>query len=104
MTDQGSNFKNALFNFHRLPCVCHMLATVIRHTLQLSDLSKTILTMKEDDVQMEQLYKIRESVSAIKNVFAFLKRSGLSENILTGLKQFNETRWNSTFIIYVKVI
>ena len=55
--------------------------------------------MKEDDVQMEQLYKIRESVSAIKNVFAFLKRSGLSENILTGLKQFNETRWNSTFIM-----
>ena len=55
MTDQGSSFKNALFNFHRLPCVCHMLATVIRHTLQLSDLSKTILPMKEDDVQMEQL-------------------------------------------------
>ena len=59
--------------------------------------------MKEDDVQMEQLYKIRETVSAIKNVIAFLKRSGLSEKILTGLKQFNETRWNSTFIIYVKV-
>ena len=28
-------------------------------------------------------YKIRETVSAIKNVIAFLKRSGLSENILT---------------------
>ena len=77
MTDQGSNFKNALSDFHRLPCVYHML--VIRHTLQLSDLSKTILPMKEDDVQMEQLYKIRETVSAIKNVIAFLKRSGLSE-------------------------
>ena len=55
--------------------------------------------MKEDDVQMEQLYKIRETVSAIKNVIAFLKRSGLSEKILTGLKQSNETRWNSTFIM-----
>ena len=65
--------------FHRLPCVCHMLATVTRHTPQLSDLSKTILQMKEDDIQMEQLNKIRETVSAIKNGIAFLKRSGSSE-------------------------
>ena len=85
--------------FIPLPCVCHMLATVIRHTLQLSDLSNTILPMKEDDVQMEQLNKIRETVSAIKNVIAFLKRSGLSEKILTGLKQSNGTRWNSTFVM-----
>ena len=57
--------------------------------------------MKEDDVQMEQLNKIglRETVSAIKNVIAFLKRSGLSKKILIGLKQSNETRWNSTFIM-----
>ena len=75
-----------------------MLATVIRHPLQLSDLSKTILPMKKDDVQMEQLNKIRETVSAIKNVIAFLKRSGLSEKILTGWKQSNKTRWNYTFI------
>ena len=38
-------------------------------------------------------------LSAIKNVIAFLKRSGLSEKFLTGLKQSNETRWNSTFIM-----
>ena len=76
-----------------------MLATVIRHALQLSDLSKTILPMKEDNVQMEQLNKIRETVTAIKNVIAILKRSGLSEKILTFLKQSNETHWNSTFIL-----
>jgi len=35
--------------------------------------------MKENDAQMEQLNKIRETVSAIKNGIAFLKRSGLSE-------------------------
>ena len=37
-------------------------------------------------------------LSAIKNVIAFLKRSGLSEKFLTALKQSNETRWNCTFI------
>ena len=56
------------------------------------------MIMKKDDVQMEQLNKIRETVSAIKNVIAFLKRSGLSEKILTGWKQSNKTRWNYTFI------
>ena len=48
---------------------------------------------------MEELNKIRETVSATKNGIAFLKRSGLSKKILTGLKQSNETRWNSTFIM-----
>ena len=34
VSDQGSNVQLALSNYQKIPCCCHMIATVLRHLLQ----------------------------------------------------------------------
>jgi len=81
VTDQGSNFKNALSN--NFLCFSYgMLFAVSKHTLPLPEFSKTFLPMKENDEhRWNNLNEIREIVSGIKNVFACFKRSSLSEKL-----------------------
>ena len=40
VTDEGTNIKPALACYHRLPCACHRISTVLKHTLQLDKFSK----------------------------------------------------------------
>ena len=96
VTDQGSNVKSALANFRRQPCACHMLATVVKHTLQLDSFSKTVLPMSNDDTAMKHVNDIRSNVSGVKSLVSFFKKSGLCNNLSSGLQQSCETRWNFT--------
>ena len=44
----------ALTGYHRLPCACHMVATVLNHTLQLNSMSKTV--EKINDSRPDMIY------------------------------------------------
>ena len=63
VTDQGAIFKVALSNFTRQPCACHMIGTIVKHTLQLDNLSKSITPMEEGDLDMEHVRSIKDCVS-----------------------------------------
>jgi len=96
VTDEGSNIKSALSNYHRFSCCCHILATVLRHTLQLDNLSATILPMKESDDDMVYVKKLHTTISAAKSVVAYFKKTGLNNKLSMSLKQSNATGWNSS--------
>jgi len=70
VTDNGSNMVSALQNFHRLPCACHMLATVLTHTLPLHALSKTVPPLSCDDPDVALDRKIQITVSSVKSLTA----------------------------------
>ena len=99
MTDNASNFKVALTGYHRLPCACHMVATVLNHTLQLSSVSKTVEKINESSSDIMYVTEIREAVANVKNIVAYFKRTGLNNKLSVSLKQSNETRWNSTLLM-----
>ena len=40
VADQGSNVRAALSRFHKIPCACHMIATVVRDNLPLDEQRK----------------------------------------------------------------
>ena len=87
---------SALNNFKRLPCACHMLATVLGHTLQLKSMSKTCVPMEPDDPYLSIVDDIKSTVSGVKAITTYFKQSGLNGKLKSTLKQSNETRWNST--------
>jgi len=97
VTDQGSNVKSALTNFHRFPCAYHTIATVLRHTLQLDSLSR-ILPMDRNCPVMKFVDAIR-TVFAMKSLVGYLKRSGLNNKLSTTIEQASKTRWNSTLVM-----
>ena len=99
VTDEGSNMIAALSHYKRLPCSCHMLATVLRHVLQLESLSKTVLPLNPNDKVMQHVKAIQSAVAEVKSLVAYFKRSGLNNKLPTSLKQANDTRWNSTLLM-----
>ena len=104
VTDQGSNIRLALSNYQRIPCACHIIATILRHLLQLDHLSCTTLAMDSDSTGMLHVTAIRRTVTAIKELTTYMRRS--RSNLTAALKQSNETRWNSLFIMlesYIKL-
>ena len=52
VTDEGSNIKSALACYHRQPCACHRISTVLKHTLQLDKLSKSVHPISENDLSV----------------------------------------------------
>ena len=84
VSDNGSNMILALNEFQRIPCACHMLATVLSHTLQLKSLSKNCCPINEND----------PSLSIVEDTY--FKQTGLNKKLKTSLKQSNDTRWNTT--------
>ena len=104
VTDQGSNIKAALSNYHREPCACHMIATVLRHTLQLDQLSSQILPMQNDDDLMEHLKVLKKNVVAAKSLATYFKKSGLNNKLSSSLKQSNDTRWNSVLTLVQSIL
>ena len=95
VTDQGSNVKLALSIYHRIPCSCHIIATVLRHTLQLQALSSTVLPMNESDDTMSFVRMLHRTIDAAKSLVAYFKKTGLNNKLSCSLKQCNATRWNS---------
>ena len=96
VSDNGSNMIYALDNFKRLPCACHMIATVLNHTLQLKSLSKNCAPIDKDDPCMQFVQDIKRTVSAVKSITTYFKQAELNNKLQKSLKQSNETRWNST--------
>ena len=84
-----------LSNYQGIPCACHMIATVLRHLLQLDRLSCAPLTMDDDESNMIHVTAIRETVNAVKELVTDVRRSETSNMLSSTLKQSNDTRWNS---------
>jgi len=83
--------KAALGDFHRQPCACHMLATVVIHTLQLEQISATVLPVQKDDEEMSFVTIIQSTVTKVKACVAYLKKIGLDNQLSKILKQSNST-------------
>jgi len=99
VTDEGSNVKLALSCYHRQPCVCHNISTVLKHTLQLDKLSKSVNPMQVGDPEMEFVELIRKTVNATKALATYCKKSSLNNKLSSSIKQCNETRWNSLLVM-----
>lgn len=83
VTDQASNMKLALSTFRRLPCVAHILATVLRHTLD------------EENFLRESAPRVLNLLQTCRNLTAYLKRTGLSKCLDSTVKTMVVTRWNT---------
>ena len=86
----------ALNEFQRIPCACHMLTTVLSHTLQLKSLSKNYCPINENDPSLSIVEDIKSTVAAVKSITTYFKQTGLNKKLKTSLKQSNDTRWNTT--------
>ena len=66
VTDNGSNIKLALSNFNRILRTCHMLASVLTHTVQLQSSSRTF-SIAESSKDMHFVQQMKTVVSASEN-------------------------------------
>ncbi|KAL1276173.1 hypothetical protein QQF64_035796 [Cirrhinus molitorella] len=78
MSDQGSNIKADLKNYHWIPCVAHVLNTILKHTFSGSDIEE-----------------VTEMIDVCKGIVKYLKKASASTALPHGLVQECETRWNS---------
>ena len=97
VTDNASNLKLALAAYKRIPCSCHVLATVVGNVLQPSRSATAALPLDASDYDIVD--KIEDCLAQCKSVTAFCKRSGMNNQLKKSLKQSCETRWNS--ILYM---
>ena len=95
VTDDGSDMVLALNGFRRIPCACHLLATVLVHSLQVKSLSKSCFPLDVDDPSLQLVNEIKSNISAVKSITTYFKQSGLNKKLKKSLKQSNETRWNT---------
>nr|XP_026694487.1 uncharacterized protein ci-zf(bed)-1 [Ciona intestinalis] len=100
VTSNEANIKNALMPFCRIPCSCHMLATVAQHTLQLQSSSQI------SDFPPNEPFGglIKTTVVAVKKLAAYFKKSGLNLKLNTSIQQSNETGWNSIYTMLESVL
>ena len=99
VSDNGSNMILALNDFKRVPCACHMLATVLTHTLQIKSLSKSCFPLAAEDPSLQLVTEVKNNILAVKSVTTYFKQSGLNKKLKKSLKQSNDTRWNT--ILYM---
>ncbi|RXN15697.1 macrophage mannose receptor 1-like protein [Labeo rohita] len=78
LSDQGSNIKAALKNYHWIPCAAHVLNTILKHTFSGSDIEE-----------------VTKMIDACKGIVKYLKKASASTALPHGLVQDCETRWNS---------
>ena len=84
--DNGSNIKAAFAICNKLPCACHKIATAVRHTLFASfsvSNSSAMLTFEEKVISKD----ITRTISNVKNLFTYFKKSGLKKQLKVTLKQ-----------------
>ena len=99
VTDEGSNIKSALACYYTLPCACHRISTVLKHTLQLDKFSKLVYPMSESDLSETHVKMLRKTVNACKALAFYCKKSGLTNKLSCSKKQSKETRWNSLLVM-----
>lgn len=95
VSDQGSNVQLALSNYQKIPCSCHMIATVLRHLLQVERLSCSVSPVNEEDEDMIFVSSIRDTISNVKDLITYMRRAELTGKLSSNLEQSNATRWNS---------
>ena len=103
VTDNGANMKVALVPYQRIPCACHMLATVVRHILQLQ-LESSVLVSYKGTEDEEFVRNIQSTISSVKGCVKYFKKSGLNCKLKKSLKQSNDTRWNSILEMLCSVL
>jgi len=96
--DNGSNIKCALATFKRLPCACHMLALVVKHTLQPQS------QVVESDHGLDFVEKIQRIVTDVKAIVAYCKRSELKKQLTSSLRHIKDTKWNSVLHMLSSVL
>ncbi|KAL0146912.1 hypothetical protein M9458_057851 [Cirrhinus mrigala] len=77
VSDQGSNIKAALKNYHWIPCAAHVLNTILKHTFSGFDIEE-----------------VTKMIDVCKGIVKYLKKSQCTA-LPHGLVQECETRWNS---------
>ena len=85
VTDQGSNIKSALSQYRRLDCQDHVYNTVLRHALDIDELS-----VVAPDVGAALL--------AVKKVIRYVKQSGLASQLSNTVHQMGDTRFSTVYL------
>ena len=73
VTDERSNNKSALACYLRQPCACHRISAVLKHTLQLDKLSKSVHPMSENDL-VTHVEMLKKTVNASKALATYGKK------------------------------
>jgi len=74
VTDEGSNIKTALACYHRQLCVCHRISIVLKHTLQLDELSKSVHPMSKSDPLLIRVDMLKKTVNTTKASATYCKK------------------------------
>ena len=56
-----------------------MIGTIVKHTLQLDNLSKSVMPVEEGDLDMEHGGFIKDCVSGVKAIVAHFKKNRLEQ-------------------------
>ena len=103
VSDNGSNMILALNEFQRIPCACHMLATVLSHTLQLKSLSKNCCPINENGPSLSVVEDIKSTVAAVKSITTYFKQTGLNEKVENKFKAEQRYSLEHNFV-YITVV
>lgn len=92
VTDEGANIKLALRPYQRLDCIDHVLNTVLRHGLDITELSKP-----------DGAPDIADTICAAKALVKYVKQSGLAAHLSTTLRQMVDTRFSSVYLTLTSI-
>lgn len=102
VTDGGSNMLNLFLNQH--PCQCHKINCFVDWTLNTKPLGKRDQRKLEKGLPVDQkkLFNLErdcptidKSITGIKELVTYYKRTALNSKLPTSLKQDVPTRWDS---------
>lgn len=92
VSDEGANIKLALRPYQRLDCIDHVINTVLRHGLDIADLSKA-----------NGAPDIGDTISAAKSLVRYVKQSGLAAQLSTTLLQMGDTRFSTVYLTLTSI-
>ncbi|KAL1282850.1 hypothetical protein QQF64_001653 [Cirrhinus molitorella] len=92
VTDEGANIKLALRPYQRLDCIDHVIKTVLRHGLDITELSKA-----------NGAPDIRDTIYAAKSLVRYIKQSGLAAQLSTTLLQMGDTRFSTVYLTLTSI-
>lgn len=87
VTDQGANMKKAFEKYKRLPCVAHVINTVLRHTFD-SEKFLSVVAPETDG-----------TLKCTQKAVRYLKKTGQTSALERNVQQLATTRWNTIFIM-----
>lgn len=92
VSDEGANIKLALRPYQRLDCIDHVINTVLRHGLDITELSKA-----------NGAPDIGDTISAAKSLVRYVKQSGLAAQLSTTLLQMGDTRFSTVYLTLTSI-